>query len=181
MEEMDGFDKRMGRWVRKEYGTKLDMWIWRDEVPDFTTLNGQDWDDYCAIVWDTINDKSSTQGKELYPTSSGFYNKKWQTRWIKKQYDKVYDQVEATCIGSAGMEVETLGMSDAKGIRAHLLKQFGGAGDDVRTREERYQEGMPKAKGQPAFPPNVNVPDKLRELNMERVNLWKMCREDKRT
>ena len=111
MEEMDEFDKRMGRWVRKEYGTKLGMWIWRDEVPDFITLNRQDWDEYCAIVWDTINDKSSTQGKELYPTSSGFYNKKWQTRWIKKQYDKVYDQVEATCIGSAGMEVETLGMS----------------------------------------------------------------------
>ena len=40
MEEMDEFDKRMGRWVRKEYGTKLGMWIWRDEVPDFTTPNG---------------------------------------------------------------------------------------------------------------------------------------------
>ena len=77
MEEMDEFDKRMGRWVRKEYGAKLGMWIWRDEVPDFTTLTGEDWDEYCATVWDAINDKSSTQGKELYPTSSGFYNKKW--------------------------------------------------------------------------------------------------------
>jgi hypothetical protein len=64
MEEMDEFDKRMGRWVRKEHGAKLGMWIWRDEVPDFTTLTGEDWDEYCATVWDAINDKSSTQGKE---------------------------------------------------------------------------------------------------------------------
>jgi hypothetical protein len=65
-------------------------------------------------------------------------------------------------------------MGNAKGLRAHLVKQFGGAGDDARAREEHCQDGMPAAKGQAAFPPNIDVVEKFRQLSAERNALWKM-------
>ena len=73
--KLDDFDKSMGRWVRKQYGTKIGMWTWLDEVPDIDSLHGRDYDDYCETVWDSINDRDSTKAKYLYPTTSGFYNK----------------------------------------------------------------------------------------------------------
>ena len=178
--KLDDFDKSMGRWVRKQYGTKIGMWIWLDEVPDIDALHGNDYDDYCETVWDSINDRDSTKAKYLYPTTSGFYNKEWQKKWISKQYDRLYDRVEGQCTDSALLEVEALGMDNAKGLRAHLVKQFGGAGDDVRAREEHYQDGMPAAKGHAAFPPNVDMEGKLRQLSAERNALWKMCKSSLR-
>ena len=174
--KLDDFDKSMGRWVRKQYGTKIGMWIWLDEVPDIDSLHGSDYDEYCEIVWDSINDRDSTKAKHLYPTTSGFYGKEWQKKWVSKQYDRLYDRVEGQCTDSALLEVEALGMDNAKGLRAHLVKQFGGAGDDVRAREEHYQDGMPAAKGHAAFPPNVDMEGKLRQLSAERNALWKMCK-----
>ena len=80
--KLDDFDKSMGRWVRKQYGTKIGMWIWLDEVPDIDSLHGSDYDEYCEIVWDSINDRDSTKAKHLYPTTSGFYRKEWQKKWM---------------------------------------------------------------------------------------------------
>jgi hypothetical protein len=152
------------------------MWIWLDEVPDIGTLCGSDYDDYCETVWDSISDRDSTKAKHLCPTTSGFYRKEWQKKWISKQHDRLYDRVEGQCADSALLEVEALGMDDARGLRAHLVKQFGGAGDEVRAREEHYQDGMPAAKGHAAFPPNVDVEGKLRQLSAERNASWKMCK-----
>ena len=172
---LEDFDKRIARWCRKKNGTALGNMFWGNELPDLSNLHGNQWDDYTALVWDAINDVNSTQAKHLYPVSSGFYDKVWHHSWIKKQYDRMYDHVEAMTTGAAALEVQSLGMSKAPELRAHLHRQFGGAGDDVRAREERYSEGLPKSKGQPAFPKGVDIEAKLRELQAERIALWRMC------
>jgi hypothetical protein len=73
--KLDDCDKSMGRWARKQHGTKIGMWTWIDEVPDIDSLHGSDYDDYCETVWDSINDRDSTKAKHLCPVSSGFYDK----------------------------------------------------------------------------------------------------------
>ena len=106
----------------------------------------------------------------------GFWEKAWHRRWIKKQYDKIYDKVESLCEDGAVLEVQTLGMECAPELRSLLHKQFGGSGDDVRSREKRYELGMPESKGLPAFPVGVNIEDKLRSLHAECVALKKICK-----
>ena len=131
-------------------------------------------------MWDAINDIDSAKAKHLYLVASGFWTKAWHSSWRKKQYDRTYDRVEATVTGSAALEVQSLGMARSPQLRDHLHKHFGGAGDDVRAREELYSDGMPTAKGQPGFPAGVNMEDKLRILQGERIALFKMCKPSKR-
>ena len=116
----------------------------------------------------------------MYPVDSGFWPVKWQTAWRKKQFDKLYDRIEATVKGSAEVEVANLGVGKAAEIRAHLMKQFGGAGEGVEARQERYEAGMPESPGAAAFPEDVNIPDKLRQLETERCALYKLCPTEKR-
>ena len=73
-------------------------------------------------VWDGINDVSYTQGKSLRPNNSGFWVRDWHTKWVKKQYDRIYDFVEANVKDSAALEVESLGMDKAKELRKELTK-----------------------------------------------------------
>ena len=122
----------------------------------------------------------SSKAKLLYPVASGFWTKGWHHTWRKKQYDKIYDRVESIVSGSAALEVQSLGMNKSPLLRDHLHKCFGGAGDDVRAREEHYSDGMPSGKGQPGFPVGVNMEEKLRVLQGERISLWKMCKPSKR-
>ena len=127
------------------------------------------------VVWDAINDKDSHLAKGLWDVSSGFWNKEWHAKWRKKQYDKLFDKVEASVTENAALEVANLGMEKACDLRHHLLKQFGGAGEDIQARQERFEAGMPANAGGIAFPSGTVIPDKLRELESERVALWKLC------
>ena len=127
------------------------------------------------MVWDAINDKDSHLAKGLWDVSSGFWNKEWHAKWRKKQYDKLLDKVEASVTENAALEVANLGMEKACDLRHHLLKQFGGAGEDIQARQERFEAGMPANAGGIAFPSGTVIPDKLRELESERVALWKLC------
>ena len=82
--------------------------------------------------------------------------------------------------GSAALEVANLGMEKAQELRHHLMKQFGGAGEDLRARQEVFEAGMPKSPGAAAFPESVDMPEKLRELEAERCALYNLCPVKKR-
>jgi len=60
-------------------------------------------------------------------------------------------------------------------VRQHLMKQFGGAGEDVCAREERFADGLPKSKGETPFFKGIEIEMKLRELGAERNALYQMC------
>ena len=149
-------------------------------MPDVQGLHGSYWNEYCESVWDVINDKDSHKAKGLWEVSSGFWNKEWHLKWRTKQYDKLFDKVEASVEHSASLEVANLGMSKAHELRAHLFKQFGGAGEDIQARQERFEAGMPKNAGGIAFPAGADVVEKLRELEAERVALYTLCPASRR-
>lgn len=153
---LDDFNKKIGRWSRKKYGTVFGNHFWNDTLPDIDQiLSGSEWNQYCEDVWEVINEENPTKAKGLYPLTSGFWGTRWQEKWKRAQYDRIFDKVEACVSGMAALEVEALGMENARQLKKHLFKQFGGAGDDIRAREEVFEAGMPKTKDGAAFPPGV--------------------------
>ncbi len=68
-------------------------------------------------------------------------------------------------------------MSEAPNIRAILKKEYGGAGEDIKLREDTFDLGMPKQAGAPAFPnpKGIDIVKKLRTLNVERMDLSELC------
>ena len=178
--DLDDFDKKIARWCRKQYGTTLGNQLWEKSMPDLEDLHGDDWNSYCESVWECINEKDSHMAKGLWEVSSGFWNKQWHEKWRVKQYDRLYDRVESLVEGSAALEVANLTMENACNLRAHLLRQFGGAGEDIQARQERYEAGMPINPGGIAFPSGTVVPEKLRELESEMVALYKLCPASRR-
>ena len=179
---LEPFDLKMFRWARKEYATKLGNGFWSNDLPDLVPLNGAEWDEYTDLVMDVVNDRNPNLAKQLYSDrrDTPFYQKKWHRSWIRKQFDKMYDQVESQCTEAAALEVRALGMERAPELRDHLHKLFGGSGDDVRAREQMYDLGMPKAAGLLAFPVGCDMEERLRTMSGERIALWKMCRPDMR-
>jgi hypothetical protein len=59
----------------------------------------------------------------------------------------MHDKMESCVSDMALLEVEALGMENSPDLRKTLLKQLGGAGDDVRAREERHEAGMLECAG----------------------------------
>jgi hypothetical protein len=178
---LEEFNKKIGRWSRKKLGTTFGNHFWNDTLPNIEDMtDGQDWYDYAEEVWDCINENDPAKAKVLYGMASGFWNKSWHEKWRRTQYDRIYDKVESSVKGMAALEVESLGMENASQLKKHLFKQFGGAGDDIRAREEIYEAGMPGSKGAAAFPPGVQMENKLRVLQAERVALLKLCTKQKR-
>ena len=180
-EGLEDFNKKIARWSRKKLGTTFGNHFWQDTLPDMDAMtSGADWNDYCEDVWECINETDPAKAKVLYDLTSGFWSQGWHVKWRRGQYDRIYDKVEASVKDMAALEVEALGMENAKDLRKHLFKQFGGAGDDIRAREEIYEAGMPATKDSPAFPSGVHMINKLRVLQAERVALLKLCTKDKR-
>jgi hypothetical protein len=177
---LEEFNKKIGRWSRKKLGTTFGNHFWNDTLPNLEDMTGAVWNEYAEEVWECINESDPAKAKFLYAVTSGFWNKSWHEKWRRTQYDRIYDKVEASVKGMAALEVESLGMEDASQLKKHLFKQFGGAGDDIRAREEIYEAGMPGSKGSAAFPPGVQMENKLRVLQAERVALLKLCTKEKR-
>ena len=128
-EGLEDFNKKIGRWSRSKYGTVFGNHFWLDTLPNIEELtDGTDWYQYCEDVWEVINDDNPTKAKQLYSMTSGFWEKRWHEKWVRAQYDRIYDKVEACVSGMAALEVEALGMDNARQLKKHLFKQFGGAG-----------------------------------------------------
>jgi hypothetical protein len=71
-------------------------------------------------------------------------------------------------------------MITAPRIRHILMQEFGGAGEDIKLREKMFDLGMPKTEGSLAFPKGVNIANKLRALNVERMALGLLCPDEDR-
>jgi hypothetical protein len=86
-------------------------------------------------------------------------NKDWHVEWRVNQYGRLHDKAEALVGGSAAFEVAKSTIDNACDPRAHLLKQFGGAGEDIQARQDRHEAGMPTNPGGIAFPSGTVVPE----------------------
>ena len=111
-------------------------------------------------VWDAIDNVNSARAKHLF-NSPMFWTEAWHTKWRTAAWDRLYDYVDSKTTGQANMEVVDVGMSKSPTLRKHLTRQFGGSGEDVRAREARYQDGMPRAAGEKPFHKGVVVPNNV--------------------
>jgi hypothetical protein len=176
--KLEAFDKRIGRWCRKQHGTQLGNMFWENNLPTFLELgHGQAWQDHAELVWESINEKNTTEATSLHDINSGFWQHEWHRRWRKAQCEKLHDKVESCVQDMVMLELESLTMDNAPEIRRHLHEQFGGAGDDVRAREEAYEACMVEYLGAPGFPKNGNMENKLRTLQAKRGKLLKLCQK----
>ena len=173
------FEKSIGRWCRSKYGTSIGDKLWRNEMPVLAGMGYAEQVAHFQEVWEGIDATNSTRAKHLYDNPA-FWTNAWHEKWRIGAWDRIFDYVDGKTDGQASMEVTDVGMSKASTLRRHLTKQFGGSGEDVRARELRFQNGMPRSQGEAPFYPGVNTQNKLRELAAERTALWKMCAEDKR-
>ena len=177
---LEDFDKKVARWCRRKYGTEVGNFLWENDVPDIAEMDRAALKTYCEKVWDGINDVNTTAGKTWLPRDSGFWTSEFQIKWVKKQYDRIYDYVEANIKGAAALEVETLGMRNARELKKHLTKHFGGSGDDVRGEEDWYEDGLPEPRGGNPCPNGFDMSAWLRKIQAKRVQLLKMCVSSKR-
>jgi hypothetical protein len=60
------------------------------------------------------------------------------------------------------------------------MQEFGGAGEDIKLREKKFDLCMPKTESSLAFPKGVNIANKLRALNVERMALGLLCPDEDR-
>jgi hypothetical protein len=171
--DLDDFDKKISRWCRKQRGAILGDQSWESSLPDIRRLHGTDWNNHCESVWECVDEKDSHMAKGLWEVPSGFWNEDRHTR--RSVVGCMMGGVESLVEGSEALEVANLTMEKAWELRHHLLKQFGGAGEDVQARQDRHEAGVPTNPGGIAFPSSTGVPEKLRELESERVALFKLC------
>jgi hypothetical protein len=91
----------------------------------------------------------------------------------------MYDVVSMRCKGQALLSLEELGLANARSTRKHLKKQFGGANEDVKSREAHFENGMP-VKGNKPFFKGIDIEVKLREMKQEWTEIVQMCPAENR-
>ena len=178
-EDWERFHSKVGRHARKRLSTLGDK-FWMGTLPDLDELSTEDFTEHCEEVWDVIEERDSTRASRLYGRSSGFWTVKWQVRWRAREYQLLYDYVEARCTGTAESEMKSYSSNDHDRLRAKLFKQFGqGMEDDVHERERHYDAGMPD-RGKVAFVPGADMRAKLRQLINEKHYFFTMCKKANR-
>jgi len=172
------FDKHMGREMRKKYGTTLGDQFWKNGLPVLQGDDAMSHDQFmvhCEDVLYALADRNPARYKQLYDVGSGFWERGWHVVWRKQEFERMFDTVSSKCKGEALLSCEEHGMSKAPNIRAILKKEYGGAGEDIKLREDTFDLGMPTQAGAAAFPKGIDIVKKLRALNVERMDLGELC------
>ena len=178
------FDLKTLSWARKEYGNKYAKQLWEDNLMDIRGLDlTEDFDYYqftehCEFVYDMLCLDSIKNADALYQTAK-FWTVKWQLESRQRQYEKLFCFLETICHGEAGRQLQALGVEKTRGMRKHFFERFGtGQPQVLQERVRKYLLGMPDKNGV-AFPPRVNMADKLDALEEERNFLLRMCPKEK--
>ncbi len=97
----------------------------------------------------------------------------------QRQYEKLFCFLETLTEGEAERQLHVQGVEKTKEIRKHFFERFGSGQPIVlQERVRKYMLGMPDSSGV-AFPPRVNMVDKLDQLEEERNYLLRMCPKEK--
>ena len=174
------FDKYMFRYMRMRYGQTIGESLWQASLPIVEgagRLNNNAFKAHCFDVLDSITMYNPSQAKLLTPDTSPFWTREWQSKWRKEQYVRLFDVTTLKCKGQALLSVEEVGIENASTLRKVLKKQYGGASEDVKHREEIFENGMPE-KGKKVFPKGIDIEAKLRQLFREWQELVLLCPEE---
>ena len=137
-EEWDSFDRRIRRYMRKKYGPFGEK-LWLGQLPKITSLNGAEWNTYCEDVWESIELHDCTRAKQYWRVDSGFWDKRWQEKWRKRQYGLLKDYIEEHSKDSAETAVINYEGGDER-LREYLYWKFdSGSWGDIQAQAIRYR------------------------------------------
>ena len=162
------------------YGQIIGEMLWQATLPIIEgagRINNNPFKAHCQDVLESITIYNPSQAKLLTPDNSPFWTREWQTKWRSQQYVRLFDVTTLKCKGQALLSVEEVGIENASTIRKALKKQYGGASEDVKHREEIFENGMPD-KGKKVFPKGIDIEAKLRQLFREWQELALLCPEE---
>ena len=175
------FEEAVMSWGRLKYGNKYTKGLWHDTLPDISNLDLDDesqWYDFerlCEMVYDVMGKDNVKFATTLYEQDR-FWTKKWQIDYRQGQREKLYCYLETVCQGEPLRQLKVEGVDKMNTMRNHLYVRFGGGEPRILNERQRlYFLGMPSQVGKPAMLPDVNMEDKLNELEAERDWLWNAC------
>jgi hypothetical protein len=178
------FDECVISWGRTKFGEKYIKGLWRNELIDLNKLDLDDeldkfkMEEHCDLVYQVHLISSPKYADSLVGTAK-FETRKFQLETRARFREKLFCFVESIAFGEARRQLQSRGIALMSTMRDHFFLRFGaGQPEILKERERIYLEGMPDSSGV-AFPPRVNVEDKLDTLEAEREYLLDMCPKDK--
>ena len=179
------FDECVISWGRAKFGEKYIKGLWRNELLDLNGLNLDDeldkfkMEEHCDLVYNVLLISSPKYADSLVGTAK-FEKVKFQLETRARFREKLFCFIETITFGEARRQLQRRGIQLMNTMREHFFQRFGaGQPEILKERETIYLEGMPDSSGL-AFPPRVNMEDKLDSLETEREYLIDMCPKDKR-
>ena len=180
------FEDGIMSWGRPKYGDKYARGLWEDtllKIEDLDMENDVDVYDFtnlCEMVFDVLRRESLKTAESLY-SSDRFWTKKFQLEERQAQREKLYTYLETILDSEPFRQLKVQGVVKMNSFREHLYVRFGGGEPEVLNERVRlYLLGMPKREGYPSFPHDVNMEDKLNQLEEERDYFFKACPKEKR-
>ena len=179
------FDECVISWGRAKFGEKYIKGLWRNELLHLEDLDLEDeldkfrMEEHCELVYQVLLISSPKYADSLLGTER-FGAKKFQIETRARFREKLFCFIETITFGEARRQLQKRGIGLMSTMREHFFTRFGAGQPEVlKERERVYLEGMPDANGV-AFPPRVNMEEKLDTLEAEREYLLDMCPNDKR-
>ena len=178
------FDECVVSWGRSKFGEKYIKGLWRNELLDLNELDLEDeldkfkMEEHCDLVHQVLLISSPKYADSLVGTAK-FETRKFQLETRARFREKLFCFIETITFGEARRQLQRRGIALMSTMREHFFLRFGaGQPEILKERERVYLEGMPDSSGV-AFPPRVNMEDKLDTLEAEREYLLDMCPKDK--
>jgi hypothetical protein len=160
----EAFDECVVSWARN----KLEL---EDDLDTFK------FEEYCNQVYEAILIDSPKWTESLVGTQK-FKTLKFQIEMKSKFRERMFCFIERIVFGEARRQLQKKGAKDMHLMRHAFFVRFGADQPEaLKEREEKYRLGMPNLSGV-AFPPLVNMEDKLDELEAEREWLLDMSPKD---
>jgi hypothetical protein len=178
------FDECVISWGRAKFGEKYMKGLWRNELLDLDALDLDDeldkfkMEEHCDLVYQVLLISSPKYADSLVGTKK-FETRKFQHDTRARLREKLFCFIETITFAEARRQLQRRGIALMSTMREHFFLRFGaGQPEILKERETIFLEGMPDSSGL-AFPPRVNMEDKLDSLEAEREYLIDMCPKDK--
>ena len=173
VEEWFRFDRQVLRFVKKEYGD-YGIKLWNGTTIEIDANSVE------AIANDTYESMVKIKGRkeaDINYWSVEFWTVDWQQKWRDDAVSSIRDYVESRTRDKAFRFLTELDNDDWPMLRSKLQKEYARAtAAKIKVLEMEYDLGL-VAQGQQAFPPGVNMEEKLYALNQRRTRLWFLAPE----
>ena len=148
--------------------------MWCNQLKDISWLDLKDEEDFnifkveCKKVYEIIAHENDPYATVLYSREC-FWTKRWHEDYRRDQRQKLYDYLTTICRGEPLRLLEEEGKKWSEsvgGLRYEPYKRYGRIHSEVlKNRVVNYCLGMQEVGGVTPWPPEVNLVDRLEQLD----------------